>query len=117
MGWESRARGGRYYVQKQRIGGKVVSRYLGGGEIGILAAQLDALQRQKREDARETERRYRADMEALDRQSAADFATVETILRQTLAAAGYHRHKRGEWRRRRDRNQGSGGEHADGAGR
>jgi hypothetical protein len=45
MAWENRPRGGRYYVRKQRINGKMVSEYIGTGESALLVAQMDKLAR------------------------------------------------------------------------
>ncbi len=46
MAWESRGNGS-YYYRKQRIGGRVVSEYVGQGEVAGLVAQLDAIERTK----------------------------------------------------------------------
>jgi hypothetical protein len=52
MGWEQR--GNReYYYQAERVGGRVVKRYVGGGRVGELAAQLDQIERSERDTDRE----------------------------------------------------------------
>src|SRR5579884_89254 len=106
MGWERRKRGGLYYVQKEQVGGKVVSRYLGAGEVATLAAQLEEGRRQEQEAEREQEKQKRAEIDKRDQENAAYFAQVETIFRQAMEAAGYYRHNRGAWRKKRDRDQG-----------
>lgn len=100
MGWEKRTRGGLYYTRSQRIGARVVRQYCGTGEVGAMAAALDAEERAARQaerEASEVEHRQArvvsdalAGLEALTRQAVAD----------TLHAEGFHRHK-GQWRRRR----------------
>ena len=105
MAWETRKRGGPYYTRSRREGGRVVRDYLGRGETAHLIARMDELDRQQQEDERETERRLRQEIEAREREVGAQFAEVEAVLRQVLEAAGYHRHNRGAWRKRRDRHQ------------
>jgi hypothetical protein len=68
----------------------------------VLAAQLDALKRQMRESERVRERSGRADeLEALDSKLDQLHDLAELVARTALAAAGYHQHHRGEWRKRR----------------
>jgi hypothetical protein len=92
-------RGGRpYYYRSVRRGGRVTSEYRGAGQIAALAASLDAVERAQREAERQAER---AEREADQRQEAAVaewFDRIEALTRIALEAAGYHRHRRGEWR-------------------
>lgn len=101
MGWERRARGGFYYVRKRREGQRVLSEYVGAGPGAELVAALDAVDRagQVAEIAarRADEKRWNQEDEAISELcGAADRAAQATLL-----LAGYHRHHRGEWRRRR----------------
>ena len=100
MGWELR-NGRPYYYRKERVGGSVVSRYVGNGETANLIAAMEssskgaltalrALKENEQEEAKEREKEF-----------AAYFADVEAVFQQAMTAAGYHRHKRGEWRKRR----------------
>jgi hypothetical protein len=101
MAWEGRKRGGRYYTRSVRHGGRVERQYLGRGPAAERAAAFDALAQARREQEREVWREEQAHHEALDR-SVADFcAAVELLVCALLVLAGYHRHDRGEWRRRR----------------
>jgi hypothetical protein len=97
MAWE---RG--YYYQAEKIGGRVVKTYVGHGRIGELAAQLDAIEREKRASEKasfKTWKKHLADLdEPLDRLN--DLADM--LARAALIAAGFHQHRRGEWRRRRN---------------
>jgi len=52
MGWEK----GRYYTRSRKVNGRVVREYVGGGEVGALAAEFDAIERKRRESALETGR-------------------------------------------------------------
>ena len=99
MGWETRQRGGRYYTRSQRQGGHVVCVYVGGGERGEQAAAADALARERREAERAAHTRERLQHDTVEAQLAAWYAAVDTQIHAALTAAGYHQHKRGEWRR------------------
>ncbi len=102
MGWEGRARGGRYYTRSKRIAGRVVREYIGTGEAAEAMADVDSLEReQRRQEALEWQRE-RARYGAVDAALAAFCQACDEVLERELMAAGYHRHHRGEWRRRRD---------------
>lgn len=104
MGWEWRGTN-RYYYRARKVNGRTVKEYVGTGEIAHLCAQMDVLESQ------------RAELDRLEKQWAwADFteglagveAVVSGLCRQSgaivaaaLTAAGYHQHKRGEWRKKR----------------
>jgi hypothetical protein len=102
MGWEQRKRGGRYYVRKTRAGGRVTSLYMGSGPLADACARLDALDREARDEKCAAWKTEREELAAREASLCAFCADVEAVLRQTLTAAGYHRHDRGEWRKRRD---------------
>jgi hypothetical protein len=100
MAWERRERGRLYNTRSQRVDGRVVRKYVGGGLLGELAACRDAEQRRHRE---EEAARGRAAVERLEDLAAPLgelWEAVEVLARAHLIAAGYHRHKR-EWRLRR----------------
>jgi len=101
MAWETRQRGGRYYTRSQRQGGQVVRVYVGGGERGEYAAVADAIAREQREAERAEHTQERRQRDPAEAQLTAWYAVVDAHLHQALTAAGYHHHKRGEWRRRR----------------
>jgi hypothetical protein len=104
MGWESRQRGGRYYTRSKKVNGRVVREYVGTGEAAERAARQDAVARQERE----ARRAVREELAALDA-PLDDLAEVTDLLaRAALAAAGYRRHHRGEWRKRRGHSENPG---------
>ena len=100
MGWEKR-NGQEYYYQKKRVGGKVISRYIGNGTAADMIADTErnrkgvfaALQLTRKIEQEEAKKR--------EKDFAAYFAEVEAIFCQAMNEAGYYRHKRGEWRKRR----------------
>src|SRR3954452_16432005 len=98
MPWKVR-NGCRYYYRSIREGGRVRTEYVGAGpraEAAELIDRLEALGREREAEA------WRADREALDAEDldqAGRFGAVELVVRAALEAAGFRRHKRGEWRR------------------
>lgn len=100
MGWETR-RGKRYYYQASRVDGRVVKRYLGAGEFAEAMAGIDELDAHRRQVEAEAERAERAALDALQQDVADACDLVEQLTRAVLVVAGYHRHDRGEWRKRR----------------
>src|SRR5262245_26823955 len=98
MGWD---KNGRYYTRSRRVNGRVVREYIGGGRVGELVAQLDAIEREKRETERECAKIEQERIAALDASLAELNEIVDLVVRAALAAAGYAQHKRGEWRKKR----------------
>lgn len=89
-----------YYYRKRRHAGRVTSEYVGAGELAIIHAAFDWLDRADR-IAAQAERR--AQREAWRREAAADAeldTLARTLARLALLATGHHQHK-GTWRKRR----------------
>ena len=101
MAWERRERGELYYTRSRRVNGRVVREYVGRGLIGELAARLDAAERERRSAQRAAERRRDDALDDADDTISALCEVSELLARATLVLAGYRRHDRGEWRRRR----------------
>jgi hypothetical protein len=97
MGWDK----GRYYTRSRKVGGRVVREYVGTGRLGELAAELDKLDRGRREAERAALRAEQADIGARDAPLDELHNLAELLTRAALVAAGFHQHKRGEWRKRR----------------
>jgi hypothetical protein len=98
MSWATRGRG-RFFYRNRRRGGRVVTEYLGRGPEALLAAAAADVGRK----ARRAVAAERARLAAADAESNALVAVVEALARAALLTAGYHRHARGTWRRRRGR--------------
>ncbi len=101
MAWETRQRGGHYYTRSVREGGRVRREYIGTCETAALIAAHDVRDREARMIARAAERAERERIGRADAARAELDALVDSLARLTLVAAGYHRHHRGEWRKRR----------------
>jgi hypothetical protein len=108
MGWETRG-GHTYYYRKERHGRRVVSTYCGRSEIAALFAELDALDRQlhtqKRAEAQIARSEF-AELSATPTELTLLLAEARRAVSEALSAAGYHQHKRGEWRKRRGTKEG-----------
>ncbi len=101
MGWETR-NGRQYYYHKERQGGRVVSRYVGKGEIAYAIADMHRSSEAVLETTRLLAKRQQIESKKQEANCAAYFAEVEAVFRQAMSEAGYHRQKRGEWRKRRE---------------
>ena len=99
MGWEER-RGRKYFYRKRRNGGRVVSEYVGRGQLAEAVAAQDESKRlaqdQPRELLRQERERQRAIDEAVDRAC----RLTRHLIYAALLLNGYHMH-RGEWRKTR----------------
>ncbi len=99
--WERRERGGLYYTRSRKVDGRVVREYVGVGVLGELAARTDAEERRRREEAAAAWREERDRLEGLAGLLDGFCEDVEIVTRAALIAAGFRRHKRGEWRKKR----------------
>ena len=100
MGWEKR--GNRdYFYTAERVNGRVVKRYVGAGRVAELAAQLEALTRDQTATVDEDTRRAWAELDALAAALGPLHELADSLTAAALVAAGFHRHHRGPWRKRR----------------
>ena len=99
MGWDK----GRYYTRSRKVNGRVVREYVGAGRVAELAAEIDAVERERRRLEAFALRQEKDELAALDAELAAVAEAADLLARAALLAAGYHQHKRGEWRKRRGR--------------
>jgi hypothetical protein len=70
--------------------------------VAELIAGTDALEREKRHLAALALRDEKGELAALDADLNAPTQTTDLVARAALVAAGYHQHKRGEWRKKRE---------------
>ena len=101
MAWETRNGSGRYYTRSHRVNGRIAREYVGTGLIGELAASEDAVRRAKRERQCQAWNAERNRLEALESTVDRFSAGVSALTTAVLVNAGFHRHHRGEWRKRR----------------
>jgi len=100
MGWEQR-NGQRYYYRKKREGGRVVSEYVGTGEIAGLLFALDQSEYEERQKNRAEWKRRKDEAEKLAKDSKSLALFTRHILRACLLVKGYHPHK-GQWRKKQN---------------
>lgn len=92
---------GNYYYRSERVNGQPRRMYVGTGLAAQLAAQLDDIAREQQALDRAQAERLRAEAQELDDQVGRVDELAELLCRAAMLAAGYHRHHRGEWRKRR----------------
>ena len=97
MGWDQ----GRYYTRSKKVRGRVVREYVGRGFLAAMAAELDADEREQREDERAALRAARAELADLDAALGRVCQEADLLARAALVASGFRQHKRGEWRKKR----------------
>lgn len=115
-----RRNGRAYYIRSIRRGGKVTSEYVGTGELAAIIALVDRdvrtlrrlrrleidADRAERIEANRAERArlraFRERLQGADRIVAGHSRRVDKAVASALNALGYHRHHRGNWRKRRE---------------
>ena len=97
MGWENHS-GRRYYYRKKRERGRVISEYIGAGELARLIAQAEAADQGLRKAEQASRRLERQAERAISAEidQAGDF--IRALVAVALAAEGCYQHK-GQWRR------------------
>lgn len=99
MGWKSR-KGKRYFYRSERISGRVISHYIGNGELAQIIDQFGQMRQEERELERAAEREYYAEFEAEDAEVERIEEMVSLLMKGALIADGFHQLKR-IWRRKR----------------
>jgi hypothetical protein len=100
MAWEQRGNRS-YYYRSVRSGTRVTKEYAGGGLMGALGEQFDAEQREQRAHERARFKKERARCAALEQPTRELDEIADTVTAAILESAGFRRHDRGDWRRRR----------------
>jgi hypothetical protein len=101
MGFENRS-GRQYYYRKERIGNRVVSRYIGTGEFAELLAESDRLCAMKRAHNFIKSLQEKNDLEETDRDLDELEANIKILVDSFLVGKGFYKTKSREWRFKND---------------
>lgn len=96
MAWQKRGNHF-YYYRSTKDKGCVTTRYLGRGSRAVKAAAEDTA----RHAVQNQERRERHTWEVLDKQVTTLDTLMTLLSHSTLVDAGFYKHNRGAWRKRR----------------
>lgn len=100
MAWEKG-----YYYRVRKVNGRVIREYLGAGRVAELVASMDALDREQRRLEALARCQFKDELSAIDADLKAANEKIDLVARAALLAAGFHQHKRGEWRKRREQDR------------
>ena len=96
-------RNGRPRLQRSvRRGGRVTTEYQASGEVALLIAAMEQIERDERDFERRRGQEEWKRFDDLERALDDLAEQARALARDALQRAGYHQHKRGEWRRRRE---------------
>ena len=99
MAWKT-INGRRYYYRSVREGSRVRSEYC-GGILGELASAITCRDEHERFLNRTEQREEREEWDEIDRALDELAGDARHLAEGVLAANGYHKHNRSEWRKRR----------------
>jgi hypothetical protein len=91
---------GRYWYKSRREGGRVISEYIGTGDMGRLIAELENQQVQQRVQERAQRQALAAQEHEVDRTLDTITGQLHSLIEAALTVSGYHKHS-GTWRRAR----------------
>jgi hypothetical protein len=97
MAFEERS-GNHYYYRKRRDGNRVISEYVGKGELAFLIAQMDEIERQEKETKAAKQRNNRDTLQEIDQQLSGFEEKTKSLLEAVLIEKGFYRTKSREWR-------------------
>jgi hypothetical protein len=103
--WERRERGALYYTRSRKEDSKVVREYVGGGVLGEIAALEDEYERRRQQEEATLWKEERQRLDDLTAPVEELCEAAEVLAHAALVAAGFRRHNRGEWRKRREPQQ------------
>lgn len=99
MAWETRGNNS-YFYQKERRGGRVVSVYVGSGEVALLIDQYEKLRRHEKNLEKADEKYHRDLSEKIDGRLNELSELNKCLVDALFLINGFHRHKR-QWRKKR----------------
>ena len=100
MGWEQRGNY-KYYYRAVREHDRIVKQYFGRQETARMQAAIDDVRRKERRAAQAAWQKEKERVDKLDEGVAQLDELADLVAHLALVHAGYHRHNKGEWRKRR----------------
>lgn len=100
MGWEQRGNQS-YYYRKMRQGHRVISEYIGTGEGARLLYFIDESEREEARIDQITWKKIKLENQTTDLEIDKLNHKINTLVKATMLASGYHTHK-GQWRKLRN---------------
>src|SRR5262245_19727565 len=97
MAWQKRGRNS-YYYRSKKSNGHVITHYLGRGTWAHQAALEDEARHTARTQARQEQQAW----DELDDQIMTLSTLTTALSHSTLVGAGYYKHHRSHWRKRRN---------------
>jgi hypothetical protein len=101
MAWEKRNKGRRYFYRSERVGERVRKVYFGAGAAASVAADRVAEERAERAEGAAALRIERDRVRPVERAVEALAAGTNLVLAAAMMSAGFYKHDRGAWRRKR----------------
>jgi hypothetical protein len=98
-------KGNLYYYEKKRVGGRVVSEYVGGGLMAVVAHRHAQERKEESEARRKATEQQRAETLGLDAEIDNLIDSINTLSAGILTSSGYYQHNR-QWRIRGNGNSG-----------
>ena len=100
MAWETRGNNS-YYYRKKKVGGKVVSEYVGRGLLVQEIASMDSAERQRKNKEIAAMMQERSEFQLLDQRTTQATSFIKQIIEGVFLISGLHKHK-GQWRKMRN---------------
>lgn len=88
-----------YYYKKTRAGSRVVSEYIGNGQLALLSFEYDTQRREEENISRQHLESERAKQREIDEEVQAFCNQVRSLTTALFLVHGYHVHSR-QWRKR-----------------
>jgi len=88
----------RYFYRKKRVGGKVISEYVGGSEFDFMLAEWKENDRKIARHEKNMREIEPFDLEAFDRKLDALEADLNELITAYLTGAGFYKTSSREWR-------------------
>lgn len=100
MGWEQHGKY-KYYYRAKREYDRIVKQYFGRSETARMQAAIDDVRRKERRAAQAARQKEKERLDKLDEGVEQLCELADLVAHLALTYAGYHRHNKGEWRKRR----------------